>query len=121
VIRALRAAGVHWERLPATAPDGLELLSSTDDAPLADAGTMQARPWEGKTVVITGRLESLTREEASEQIRNGGGKVASSVSARTDFVLAGAEAGSKLERALALGVTVIDEAEFLRRIANGYD
>ena len=121
VIRALRAAGVHWERLPATAPDGLELLSSTDDAPLADAGTMQARPWEGKTVVITGRLESLTREEASERIRNGGGKVASSVSARTDFVLAGAEAGSKLERALALGVTVIDEAEFLRRIANGYD
>jgi DNA ligase (NAD+) len=69
--------------------------------------------------VITGRLPTLSREEAAERIRLAGGKVAGSVSKRTDFVLAGEEAGSKLDRALELGVPVIDEIDFLRRMLDG--
>lgn len=66
----------------------------------------------GKTFVLTGTLPSMKREEASELIKNAGGRVSSSVSAKTDYVLAGDAAGSKLDRAAALGVKVIDEAEF---------
>ena len=66
----------------------------------------------GKTFVLTGTLERHTREQASEIILRGGGKVSSSVSKKTDYVLAGSEAGSKLDKALSLGVRVIDESEF---------
>jgi DNA ligase (NAD+) len=65
-----------------------------------------------KTFVLTGTLPTLTRELATAQIESLGGKVSSSVSKKTDYVLAGADAGSKLEKARKLGVTVIDEAEF---------
>jgi DNA ligase (NAD+) len=65
-----------------------------------------------KTFVLTGTLPTLTREQATAQIESLGGKVSSSVSRKTDYVLAGADAGSKLEKARKLGVTVIDEAEF---------
>jgi len=68
----------------------------------------------GKSVVLTGTLPSLTREQASEMIEAAGGRVVSSVSKKTDFVLAGEEAGSKLEKARTLGVAVIDETEFRR-------
>lgn len=68
----------------------------------------------GKTVVLTGTLPSLTREQASAKIEALGGKVSGSVSKKTDYVLAGAEAGSKLEKAQKLGVKIIDEAEFLK-------
>ena len=64
----------------------------------------------GKTFVLTGTLPSLTRDEASALIEAEGGKVTTSVSKKTDFLVAGAEAGSKLERAQALEVTIIDEA-----------
>jgi DNA ligase (NAD+) len=73
----------------------------------------------GQTWVITGRLPSLSRDAAAERIRLAGGKVAGSVSKRTDFVLAGEEAGSKLDRARELGVPVMDEIEFLRRMLHG--
>jgi DNA ligase (NAD+) len=63
----------------------------------------------GKVFVLTGTLPTLTRDAAKQMIEAAGGKVSSSVSKKTDFVVAGAEAGSKLEKALLLGVTVIDE------------
>jgi DNA ligase (NAD+) len=75
--------------------------------PVAAAG-----PLNGKTFVLTGTLPSMTREEATAKIEGLGGKVSSSVSKKTDYVLAGDEAGSKLEKAEKLGVKIIDQAEF---------
>jgi DNA ligase (NAD+) len=90
VIEQLRAAGVHWS----------EGESSAVDMPLA-----------GITFVLTGTLPEMSREEAKEQIEAKGGKVSGSVSKKTHYVVAGAEAGSKLDKARELGVTVIDEMQ----------
>jgi DNA ligase (NAD+) len=92
VVEQLRAAGVHWPE---------------HDGAVADAGTL---PLAGKTLVLTGTLPHLTRDEAKALIEGAGGKVAGSVSRKTHWVVAGAEAGSKLDRARELGVAVIDEA-----------
>jgi DNA ligase (NAD+) len=93
VIEQLRAVGVHWkEGERARAP--------------------QAGPFAGKIVVLTGTLGTMTRDEAKERIEAAGGKVTGSVSKKTDYVVAGAEAGSKLDRAQELGVRVLDEGEF---------
>jgi DNA ligase (NAD+) len=75
-----------------------------------------ALPLAGKTFVLTGTLPSMTREEATEKIEARGGHVSSSVSKKTDYVLAGAEPGSKLDKAKKLGVSVIDEAGFRRML-----
>ena len=72
--------------------------------------------FEGKIFVLTGTLPTYTRDEAAEIIEKLGGKTSSSVSKKTSFVLAGEKAGSKLDKANALGVTVIDEEEFKRMI-----
>ena len=93
VIAALRAAGVHW-------PEGAPQQSA--EGPLA-----------GQTVVLTGALTALTRDEAGERLQALGAKVAGSVSKKTSFVVAGEAAGSKLEKAQALGVEVWDEARLL--------
>ena len=98
VVRALLDAGVRWER-PA--------LRVTAGASAGEAGAGALR---GKTFVLTGTLPSLTREQAEAMIRRHGGNVTGSVSRKTDFVVAGEAAGSKLEKAEALGVAVIDEA-----------
>ncbi|WP_395693801.1 helix-hairpin-helix domain-containing protein, partial [Piscinibacter sp.] len=91
VIADLRAAGVRWaEGEPARgAPEG---------------------PFAGKIVVLTGTLPTMTRDEAKALVEAAGGRVAGSVSKKTHFVVAGSEAGSKLERARELGVEVLDEA-----------
>jgi DNA ligase (NAD+) len=70
----------------------------------------------GKTVVITGTLPTLSRQQASELVEANGGRIAGSVSKNTDFLVAGEAAGSKMDKAKSLGVEVIDEAELLRRI-----
>jgi DNA ligase (NAD+) len=93
VIDALRRAGVHW---PEHAP-----------AP-------RAAPDRVKTFVLTGSLEAMGREEARARLEAKGHKVAAAVSKKTDYVVAGGAAGSKLDRARALGVTVLDEDQFLK-------
>lgn len=76
-----------------------------------------AGPFAGKTFVLTGTLPTLKREEAAAKIEAVGGKVSGSVSKKTDYVVAGTEAGSKLDKAQALGIKIIDEAELLRLLA----
>jgi DNA ligase (NAD+) len=70
----------------------------------------------GKVVVITGTLPTLSREQATELVESAGGKVTGSVSKRTDFVVAGENPGSKLEKARDFGIEVVDEAELRRRV-----
>jgi len=71
----------------------------------------------GKSFVLTGTLPQLKRSEAAERIKRAGGKVSGSVSKNTDYVVAGDEAGSKLEKAVELGVTVLDEAGLLQLLS----
>ena len=93
VVEQLRAAGVTWtEHEPSAAADAASL------------------PLFGKTLVLTGTLPTLSREEAKALIEEAGGKVAGSVSKKTHYVVAGEEAGSKLEKAQTLGVPILDEA-----------
>ena len=102
-------------------PRNQELLEA-----LKSAGVNQVEPnaanadgaLAGKTYVITGTLPSLSRAKAASLIEEAGGRVAGSVSKKTDALVAGEEAGSKLEKAKELGVEVIDEAELLRRVAH---
>jgi DNA ligase (NAD+) len=94
---------------------GLAAAGVKLDLPEADQAV--EGPLTGKTLVVTGTLEHFSRQEAEEAIRRAGGRASGSVSKKTDYVVAGAEAGSKLEKAQKLGVAVIDEAEF-RRLLN---
>ena len=73
-------------------------------------------PWKGKTFVLTGTLPTMSREEASDIIKSHGGKTSSSVSKKTDYVLAGENAGSKLDKAQNLGVIILTEEDFLDMI-----
>jgi DNA ligase (NAD+) len=88
-------------------------VRTKDEAPETPAGP---QPLAGKTVVITGTLPTLTREDAIRLAEQAGAKVTGSVSKKTDFVLVGESAGTKLAKAETLGVEIIDEAEFLKRI-----
>jgi len=94
VIRGLLAAGVRPEEVQVKRTDKLA----------------------GKTIVITGTLAGLTRQQAQEAVKAAGGKTSSSVSSKTNFVLAGTEPGSKLDKAHKLGVNVINEQQFLKML-----
>ena len=85
-------------------------LRLEEEGPVAQAGY---GPLEGKTLVITGTLPNLSREEATERIETAGGKVTGSVSGKTDYLVAGADPGSKYTKARDLGTEIIDEAELL--------
>jgi DNA ligase (NAD+) len=100
IVERLRAAGVHWADLP--------VQRVAAELPLA-----------GKTFVLTGALQGLSRDEAGDRLRALGAKVAGSVSKKTDYVVAGAEAGSKLQKAQDLGIPVLDEAALLRMLDTG--
>ncbi len=100
VIEQLRAAGVHW-------PEGEGTAVATGAAA-------------GRSFVLTGTLPNLSRDQARERIEAAGGKVSGSVSKKTDYVVAGSEAGSKLERAKALGLPILDE-EGLLALRGGTD
>jgi len=89
---------------------GLERAGVRLDVP--EAERVADGPLAGKTLVVTGSLERFSRQEAEEAIRRAGGRPAGSVSKKTDYLVAGAEAGSKLDKATKLGVAVIDEAGF---------
>ncbi|MHB8759009.1 MAG: BRCT domain-containing protein, partial [Thiobacillus sp.] len=93
VVGKLRALGVHWPETTGMQQSG-GILS-------------------GKTLVLTGTLPTLTRDQAKARIESAGGKVSGSVSKKTDYVVAGEEAGSKLAKARELGVTILDEEELL--------
>jgi DNA ligase (NAD+) len=93
VVEQLRACGVHWEE--------------------HEPAAREVKPLAGRTFVITGTLPTLGRDEAKDKLEAAGAKVAGSVSKKTNYVVAGADAGSKLEKARALGVEVIDEAQML--------
>jgi DNA ligase (NAD+) len=71
-------------------------------------------PFVGKTVVLTGAMTGMSREQAKEEVERRGGKVAGSVSRKTDFLVAGDDAGSKLKKAQELGVRILDEQAFLQ-------
>ena len=106
VIRALRESGVTWPEAKAPA-----VSEAADGDPASEVA--------GKTFVLTGTLPNLSRDEASDRILAAGGRVSGSVSKKTNFVVAGEAAGSKLAKAEKLGVTVIDEAELLRMLGEG--
>jgi len=89
-------------------------VNMTSLMPEVEAGGLG--PLAGKTFVLTGTLSSLTREQATEALEKLGAKVAGSVSKKTHYVVAGAEAGSKLAKAQELGVSILDEQEFLALI-----
>ncbi len=96
---------------------GLERAGVALDVP--ESERVGEGPLTGKTLVVTGTLSGFSRQEAEEAIRKAGGRASGSVSKKTDYVLAGEEAGSKLEKAEKLGVKVIDENEFRRLLAGG--
>jgi DNA ligase (NAD+) len=96
----------------------LQRLDSLGIQPVGSAPQAAPSALAGKTFVLTGTLPTLSRDEASALIRAAGGTVSGSVSRRTDFVVAGDEAGSKLDKARELGVRILDEAGLRSLLGN---
>ena len=108
-VRAFFADPRQQRRLAALAAAGVA-------PPAIERPTAATLPLAGKTVVLTGKLESMSRDEAAERLEALGARVAGSVSKKTSFVVAGEDAGAKLDKARALGVEIVGEAEFLKRV-----
>lgn len=100
IVAQLRACGVHWE-----------------EGPPAERATQALS---GKTVVLTGTLPTLSRDQAKDMLESAGAKVAGSVSQKTSYVVAGSEAGSKLDKAVALGIPVLDEMGLLELLKGNH-
>jgi DNA ligase (NAD+) len=100
IVERLRAAGIHWDE-------------HTGEADLSP------KPLAGRTLVLTGTLPTLSRDEARAMLEAAGAKVAGSVSKKTSAVVAGSDAGSKLDRAQVLGVPVLDEDGLRALLAGG--
>ena len=101
VVEQLRACGITWEE--------------------GEPAAVAPKPLAGQTFVLTGTFPTLSRDQAKDLLEAAGAKVAGSVSKKTHYVVAGEEAGSKLDKALALGVTVLDEAGMLALLSQGGD
>lgn len=107
-------SAVTWLNVPANIDLVERLAAAGLTMTFTPPASQEDNPFFGKTLVFTGTMPTLGRAEAKTMAQDVGAKVSGSVSKKTDYVVAGAEAGSKLEKAQQLGVTVIDEAEFLR-------
>lgn len=107
-------SAVTWLNVPANIDLVERLAAAGLTMTFTPPASQEDNPFFGKTLVFTGTMLTLGRAEAKTMAQDVGAKVSGSVSKKTDYVIAGAEAGSKLEKAQQLGVTVIDEAEFLR-------
>lgn len=107
-------SAVTWLNVPANIDLVERLVAAGLTMTFTPPASQEDNPFFGKTLVFTGTMPTLGRAEAKTMAQDVGAKVSGSVSKKTDYVIAGAEAGSKLEKAQQLGVTVIDEAEFLR-------
>lgn len=99
LIERLQKLGVHWPALTPKKAEG-------------------EQPLQGKTFVITGSLTAMTRDEAKDKLRNLGAKITESVSNKTDYVIVGADPGSKFDKAQALGVKILNESEFLELLTH---
>lgn len=109
-------SAVTWLNVPANIDLVERLAAAGLTMKFTPPASQEDNPFFGKTLVFTGTMPTLGRAEAKTMAQDVGAKVSGSVSKKTDYVIAGAEAGSKLEKAQQLGVTVIDEAEFLRML-----
>ncbi len=109
-------SAVTWLNVPANIDLVERLAAAGLTMTFTPPASQEDNPFFGKTLVFTGTMPTLGRAEAKTMAQDVGAKVSGSVSKKTDYVIAGAEAGSKLEKARQLGVTVIDEAEFLRML-----
>lgn len=107
-------SAVTWLNVPANIDLVERLAAAGLTMTFTPPASQEDNPFFGKTLVFTGTMPTLGRAEAKTMAQDVGAKVSGSVSKKTDYVIAGAEAGSKLEKAQQLGITVIDEAEFLR-------
>lgn len=107
-------SAVTWLNVPANIDLVERLAAAGLTMTFTPPASQEDNPFFGKTLVFTGTMPTLGRAEAKTMAQDVGAKVSGSVSKKTDYVIAGAEAGSKLEKAQQLGVMVIDEAEFLR-------
>lgn len=108
VVEQLRAAGIRWKE-----DAGIQTADHAAGSAHLEAGAASSKI-AGRIFVLTGTLPTMSREEAREKIEAMGGKVAGSVSKKTDYVVAGADSGSKYDKALELGVALLDEAELIR-------